>query len=145
MLEPADPPIFLADQHPISRRWAIFEDDERSGWLYLTEIDQPGIVGDCWIYNRVPAPDPSEVEALRQGPPPAARGFAGAEALAIDPDTSRIAFRWAEDGRAVALLIDGEPLGFLIAGERRGISRNLARSGPWGQTWDQTRYDRVFI
>jgi hypothetical protein len=144
--DPKDAPDhpFLSEQHPVSRRWAFFEDDGQSAWLYLTEPDRTDIAGDCWIYNRIPAPDASEIAAFRPGPPPAACGFAGPEALVHDPEVSRIRLQWAEDGGAVALLVDGKPMGFLAAGESRGTSRNLARTGPWGNTWDQARYERFF-
>jgi hypothetical protein len=138
------PEPFLSEQHPDSRRWAIFEDDGQSAWLYLTEPDCTAPAGDCWIYNRIPAPDPSEIKAFRPGPPPAARGFAGPEALVLEPDVAHMRLLWAGDGAAVALLADGVPLGFLVAGERRGTSRHLARTGPWGNTWDQARYEAVF-
>jgi hypothetical protein len=138
------PEPFLSERHPVSWRWAILEDDGRSAWLYLTEPDRPDPVGDCWIYNRIPAPDPSEIAAFRPGPPPAACGFAGPEALVHDPEVSRMRLQWAGDGGAVALLADGRPLGFIVAGERRGSSRNLARTGPWGNTWDQARYEATF-
>jgi hypothetical protein len=139
-----EPDRLLSEQHPDSRRWAIFEDDGRSGWLYLTEPDRTAIAGDCWVYNRIPAPDLSEIAAFRPGPPPAAQGFAGPAALVVEPDASRMRLLWAGDGGAVALLADGTPLGFLVAGEPRGTSRNLARTGPWGHTWDQSRYERLF-
>jgi hypothetical protein len=61
-----------------------------------------------------------------------------------DPDVSRLRLQWAGDGGAVALIADGRPLGFIVAGERRGTSRNLARAGPWGNTWDQARYEATF-
>jgi hypothetical protein len=140
----ATPEPFLSERHPVSRRWAIFEDDGRSAWLYLTEPDHTAPAGDCWLYNRIPAPDPSEIAAFRPGPPPAACGFAGPEALVHEPDVTRMHLQWAADGGAVALLADGVPLGFLVAGERRGTSRYLARTGPWGNTWDQARYEAVF-
>ena len=30
-------PPFLSERHPGSNRWAVFEDDGRTGWLYITE------------------------------------------------------------------------------------------------------------
>jgi hypothetical protein len=138
------PELFLSEQHPGSRRWAIFEDDGQSAWLYLTEPDCTAPAGDCWIYNRIPAPDFSEIETFRPGPPPAAREFAGPEALVLEPDLAHMRLLWAGDGAAVVLVADEKPMGFLVGGERRGTSRNLASSGPWGNTWDQARYERLF-
>jgi hypothetical protein len=61
-----------------------------------------------------------------------------------ESDTLRLRLLWATDGRAVALLAEGKPLGFLIAGEKQGTSRNLARTCAWGNAWDQARYDKFY-
>ena len=47
--------LFLSDQHPVSRRWAIVEDDGRSGWLYLSEPAATRVAAHCWLYNRIAA------------------------------------------------------------------------------------------
>ncbi len=40
MPDPPEPEILLSERHPISGRWAVVEDDGRSGWLYLTETNR---------------------------------------------------------------------------------------------------------
>ncbi|MFC1759348.1 hypothetical protein ACFL2H_11385, partial [Planctomycetota bacterium] len=47
---------FIDAQHPLSRRFAIFEDSGTSAWLYLTEPDTEKPSADAWVYNRIPAP-----------------------------------------------------------------------------------------
>src|SRR6185295_13020481 len=53
---PASEDLFMSDRHPISKRWAIVEDDGRVAWLYLTEPGTEKPAADCWLYNRVPTP-----------------------------------------------------------------------------------------
>jgi hypothetical protein len=137
--------IFLTEQHPRSRRSAVFEDDGVSGWLYLTARSEKRIVADCWVYNRIPAPDLCEIEGYRGTQPPAGAGYAGPDGLVPEPDKSAMAFLWSEDGESLAFLNSGSALGFIVAGEPRGFSRHLRRSGPWGHVWDTDRFNAVFV
>ncbi len=135
----------FSDKNPDSKRYAIFEDDGVSGWLYITGPDDMTFIGDCWIYNRIPAPDPIIIGAFRPGPPPAPQGFAGPNALQALPDWSSIRLLWSDDGNAVALLMNNLPVGFVVADDKRGVSRHLANNGPWGLIWNQELYDKNFI
>lgn len=135
-----EPELFLSERHSISGRTATIEDYGRCAFLYLSEPNSLRPVGDCWLYNRIPAPKPSEVKNFRPNPPPAAQGYAGENALMPLPDAADIEFRWATDGDTVAVLHQGTPLGLLVAGEK-GMSLHLLKSGPWGEPWDQQKYN----
>lgn len=138
--------MFVSEQHPGSRRSAVFEDDGTTGYLYLTEPESQKVARDCWLYNRIPAPDPSEIKQYRGSPPPAARGHAGPDAQLATPAEDTVSFLWSSDGNAACAVIDGEPIGFVIAGEagHGGYSRHLIRAGPWGKSWDEQRFNEVF-
>lgn len=138
--------MFLSDQHPISRRFAEFEDDGTTGYLYLTEPESRKVARDCWLYNRIPAPDPSEIKHYRGSPPPAAKGHAGPDAQLATPSEEAVSFLWSSDGNSVCAMIDGEPVGFLILGEpgHGGYSRHLIKEGPWGKPWNEGRFREVF-
>ncbi len=138
--------MYISEQHPSSRRFAIFEDDGTTGYLYLTAPDDAKPAGDCWVYNRFPAPEPAEIKKYRGLPPPAARGYAGPNAQRSAPPEGSVIFLWSQDGNAVSLLIDGDPNGFLIFGEagHGGYSLHLIKEGPWGKPWDQERFREVF-
>ncbi|MCA9051333.1 MAG: hypothetical protein KDA89_21495 [Planctomycetaceae bacterium] len=137
-----EPNLFLSEQHPVSRRWATVEDHGTCAFLYLSEPDQKRPIGDCWLYNRVPAPKPSEVKNFRPNPPPAAVGYVGPDAQMSPPGEGDVELLWSSDGEAVAVLLHGMPLGLLIAGES-GMSLHLIKSGPWGEPWDQSRFDEI--
>jgi hypothetical protein len=138
--------MFISEQHPISRRFVEFEDDGTTGYLYLTVAGERKVVRDCWLYNRIPAPDPSEIKKYRGSPPPAAQGHAGPDARQPTPPEDAVSFIWSSDGNAVCALIGGEPIGFMIFGEAGygGFSRHLIREGPWGKPWDERRFTEVF-
>ena len=135
---------FLSELHPKSGRWAILEDDGRSAWLYLTIPGTQEICADCWIYNRVRAPAPAQIEEFRGGPPPADYSVASEQALVELPDEARMRFLWAEDGNSVAFILEDLALGFIAEGTKRGYSRHLLQTCPWGQPWDQREFQKVF-
>jgi hypothetical protein len=66
----------VMEQHPISRRNAVFDDDGISAWLYLTRPNSEEPVRDCWLYNRIAPPPYSEIDRYRGGQPPAPAGYA---------------------------------------------------------------------
>ena len=138
--------MFVSEQNPTSRRFAEFEDDGTVGYLYLTAPDSTNLVGDCWVYNRIPAPDHSETKKYRGSPPPASRDYAGPNAQQSEPPEAAVGFLWSPDGNAVSVLIDGVQTGFLVFGESGpgGYSLHLTKDGPWGKPWDQERFSRVF-
>ncbi len=137
---------FVTTQHPSSLRRAIFEDDGETAWLYLTAPRSHRPERDCWPYNRHPARPTEELASYRDGPPPVSAEFAGAGAYRTMQETPHIRFSWSRDGESVACVLDGEVVGFIAAGYLRaaGFSRHLSKAGPWGQSWDEALYRRVF-
>jgi hypothetical protein len=134
--------MLASQQHPGSRRWAVFEDDGVSGWLYLTfpGIERPA--ADCWIYNRVAAPERLNPAEHFGGPPLAIRSVVKrGSRLRRAP---KVKFGWAEDGESVALFIGGEPWGMIVKGEKRGYSICLAKDCSWGHPWDERLFQTLF-
>jgi hypothetical protein len=139
----ADTP-FLSETHALSKRCAVFEDDGVVAYLYLSQPGSQTIVADAWVYNRVDAPDPADVNSYRPDPPPAAQGFAGERAQVSQPFARRWSFCWSADGHSVAICADGTPLAFIRAARRPGFSRNLNQTGPWGEPWSEEIYAATF-
>lgn len=139
----SDEVFMLESVHNTSRRAAVFEDDGTSGWLYLSGVGDRKPIADVWIHNRINAPQASEIANYRGGPPPAAAGFADDLTICHAPENHTWTFTWYEDGEAVVMHCDGVPIAMLIATEPHGWSRNLKRDGPWGNRWDEERYNAV--
>ena len=135
---------FLSERHGESRRQAVFEDTGIAAYLYLSSADSNAIVADAWVYNRIEAPTIDEAKSCRPDPPPAAEGYATAEAYLPSPGAYVWSFRWAQDGQSVAICADGVALAFIRGGQRRGFSRHLLRSGPWGEPWSDEVYEATF-
>jgi hypothetical protein len=140
----ADDRPFLTEMHGASRRRATLEDTGVVAYLYLSAPESRAIVADAWVYNRVSAPSTAQLSSFRPGPPPAAEGYADADARLTQPTRCAWSFIWSADGESVAVCADGLPLAFIRAGDRRGFSRHLARSGPWGEPWSREIYAATF-
>ncbi len=136
--------LFFDSKHSLSQRFAVFEDDGTSAWLYLTEPDSRKPVADAWVYNRVPAPPTKEIQSYRGGPPPAAIGYASDSALCPTPADHEWSFIWSTDGESVAIAKDGVPVACIVAAQKPGYSRELIKSGPWGNTWLDELFQRTF-
>ena len=137
--------LWVSEDHPISGRTAVVEDAGHSVWLYLTEPGGAQIAADCWLFNRVPAPAELDRAAAAHGPPPAVAAVVDEGAHRPAPiDPAAVRFRWSPDGESVAALIDGEPVGCIVAGRERGMSRHLRLAGPWGEPLDAAVFDATF-
>ena len=136
---------FLSEQHSVSHRSAIFEDDGLSAWLYLTEPNSEKPIADCWIYNCVSNPESPKTYMSRGVAPPAPSDFIRDDALTFDSETSSFCFMWSRDGESVALLKGNVLLGFIAFREQRSFSRNLKKAGLWGETLDENLYKNLFV
>jgi hypothetical protein len=122
---------YISEQHPSSRRHAIFEDDGTSAWLYLTAPEQTRPVADVFVYNRhAPADDVDDSDHSR--PPPIIKQFATPGAVVHAPERSAWHFRWSSGGESVALLRDGAVVALILSGERRGYSSAITAECAWG-------------
>lgn len=136
--------VFISEQHPVSRRWAVLEDDGLSAWLYLTKPNSEQPAADCWIYNRIESPESAESYASRGIALPASSEVVGDDALMHPENSSGFRLVWSRDGESVALFSGKLLMGFIAAGQRRGYSRNLRKSGAWGNTLDEALYNVAF-
>jgi len=125
------PGPFISEQHPSSRRHAIFEDDATSAWLYLTTPGEPRPVADVFVYNRQ-APGDRVDDSDRSRPPPIVKQFAAPSAVVDAPELSVWQLRWSVDGESVALARDGVVVALIASGQRRGRSAAILADCPWG-------------
>lgn len=143
----------VSERHPDSGRTAIIADEGDSVWLYLTEPSGEGVISDCWLLNRIPAPRYAELaedegaERYRDeglAPPAIAEVVAEGAFRQAALEPSRCRFTWAANGESVAAYYGTELLGFIARGEPRGFSRFLKLASPWGEPLDLERYAALF-
>ena len=134
--------LFLSEQHPRSKRWAIVEDDGAVAWMYLTGRDSRKPVADCWLYNRVQAPP---VFQPQRGTAPLVPATHVVDSSSVEPPSpDQVRFKWSPDGESVGVHFETDVIGFIAAGQQRGFSRNLSKKGPFGSPIDRDLYERLF-
>lgn len=140
----SDENLFLEHAHRESGLLAVLDDDGTSAWLYISEADSRKPLADAWVYNRIAAPSAEAIKSYRGGPPPAAQGYASENALCEDPSSHEWSFVWSSDGASAAVEKDGEPVAFIIGGQKGGYSRELVKDGPWGHPWSEELFRLTF-
>lgn len=138
--------IFIHSQNPISDRLAIFQDDERTAYLYLTKPGTQRPERDAIAYSRVPLVPRVDWARIKETgePPPLSQDIASPNAILKNPTEAEFSFKWSADGHAVALLRNGHPIAFAVASEKFGYSKAVAKSSPLANAWDQIRYEALF-
>jgi hypothetical protein len=142
----ADDEVFLDSRHSASRRFAILEEKNGTAWLYLTAPGKPRPEKDVVVFvrSRLATMDEVLAEARKGRPPPLAKDFATKDAILPKPEVADFSLEWSADGQGVALLRNNSPLAMILADAKRGFSKALSKSGPFGEPWDQSAYERVF-
>ena len=120
--------LFVSEQHSVSYRWAVVEDDGHVAWLYLTEPNSLKPVIDCWLYNRIETP--AQFDSVHGQSPVVPQTHADSGATLQPPDEASVHLRWSRDGESVAVFFDAELIGFIARGQKRdsvGISQLAVR------------------
>jgi hypothetical protein len=117
---------------------ALIADEGESTWLYLTAPGTQRIERDCWLFNTPTSPSSPDLAlyAAQRRPPPAPRTLIDPGGVRATPSAERWSVRWSADGEAVAVAVDGEPIGFVRASDHRGFARFLREASAWGNPWD---------
>lgn len=138
--------LFLQSHHKISKRSAIFEDDERVAYLYLTRPGTMQPERDAIAYSRIKPIDRVEWEEIRKtgGTPVLMKELASETAVVEKPVEREFSFNWSRDGSAVALIRNGVPIAFVSSAEKLGYSKAVAKASPLASSWDQAKYESLF-
>ena len=138
--------IFLESQSPVSKRYAVLEDNGKIAFLYLTEPGIPKPIKDVVVYIRVPPVEAIDWERIKKSgeTPLLQKDLASPTAVIKNPKASEFKFKWSADGDSVAVLRDGQPLAFATIKERFGYSRAVSITSPLANAWDQARYISLF-
>lgn len=139
--------MFVTSKNPESGLDAVVvlePDDEspHSVWLYVSNGGE--IISDCFLVNLIEPEDSVSEPEYFDAPPPVIRRFLTSSVPSELPDEGDLGFRWAESGKDVAVSIRGTVIGFTVSGERRGYSRAISQTGPWGNPWLDETFTRHF-
>ena len=123
---------------------ALEPSDEKphSVWLYVSNGDE--IISDCYLINLIEPTESLIKPENRDAPPPVTRQYLASALPAEVPSEEDIHFTWSKSGEDVAVSIDGVVLGFTVSGQKRGYSRALCQTGPWGSPWSDDLFESHF-
>ena len=139
--------LFLTSRSDVSQREARIVEERDSIWLYLTVPGGQAVDTDVWLLNTPLAPAEPTQEPYRseQGPPPLPARLLRRGGVRAIPDGPRWRVQWSVEGDAVAALLDDVVVGFVAAGNARGIARYVLAGGtPWGLPWDSRAFEALF-
>lgn len=138
--------IFISSHNTISNRFAVFEDNEKIAFLYLTESESQKPIKDAIAYTRIPPISKSDWKNIEQtgNASPLEQSLTSPEAVIANPLEKDFSFRWSADGHAVALLRHGKPIAFAVASEKFGYSKAVSKSTNLANLWDQVKYESIF-
>lgn len=137
--------IFLLEQNPVSKRWALFDENDNIAYLYLTERESQQPLADVVVYAKELVHHHALTAPLRQGlPPMLTQDYASPVAIRTDIKREDISFLWSAKGNAVAACIRGEPVAFVTASGGHAFSRAVGREGPFGKPWNHAGFEKLF-
>lgn len=138
--------IFISSHNAVSNRFAVFEDNEKVAFLYLTEVGSQKPVRDVIAYSRVPPVEKIDWAKIKEigETLPLEKELASFEAVIPSPSEKEFSFKWSSDGNAVALLRNGSPICFVSALDKYGYSRAVSKSSNLANAWNQKAYEQLF-
>ena len=138
-------PLFVAFESDVSHRTAVIAEETGSIWLYLSKPDERAPERDCWLLNTDAEIRDREFYRQHQSPPPAPPTRVLDGGTAPLPGVERWSVRWSSDGHSVAALLDGQAIGFIVAGHERGHARYISGGAPpWALPWSEHAYNDTF-
>ena len=138
--------IFITDNNPITKRWAILEDNGNSAWLYLTKSGTQQPEKDAFVYSPIQPAESFDVEEIKEKgtPPILPKELATDSSVILNAKSKEFSFNWSKDGESVSVLYKGKPISMIVKGTERGYSTSLSKNGFFGLPWDQSVYDKNF-
>jgi len=140
-------PLFISSYSEDRKLYAVFEENKTNAWLYLCiakgdDEKASDIICDVFVCNTVELIDHSELERYKPGVPPITKGFGHPEAVCKNIDQLRWELTWLK-GAGALLTKDGKPWALVTSGEKRGMSKGIKKSGPWGNDWVEQKYKKL--
>jgi hypothetical protein len=138
--------IFIHSYNEVSGRYAILDEHDKTGVLYLSEEGSQKPVKDAFAYMQEP-PIEKEIwtEKMKAGESPVLHTEIASE-TAVIPITknNEFSFLWANNGLAVALLYKGKEIAFISLNEKYGFSKAVTKESPIVNLWNQSLYEQLF-
>lgn len=131
-----------------SQRHAMLVEDGNCGILYLhapsSDANVLGhVVAASFVFNRFKLIDFKDVAKYRPNPPPIAKGYGSDQAVCSDPEAYVWSIQFSVDGEQAVVLRDSVPWALVSEQHRKGLSKAISTSGPWGGPWSTKIYQET--
>ena len=92
--------IFITDNNPTTKRWAILEDNGNSAWLYLTKPATQQPEKDAFVYSPVQPIEELNIEEIKEKgtPPILTKALATASSVILNAQSGDFSFNWSQLG-----------------------------------------------
>ncbi|EPF2931189.1 hypothetical protein ACSL9C_004139 [Vibrio navarrensis] len=138
--------LFLSSYNKVSDRYAILDEFDQSGVLYLTkpETQKPEREAVAYI-QYAPVSEETWRQKMRAGEPPQLHeGLASEVAVIAKTAEQDFSFLWSADGNSVALLYKNAPIAFVTQSEKYGFSKAVVSDSPIVSMWDTEKFNELF-
>ncbi|WP_241825762.1 hypothetical protein [Salinivibrio sp. PR932] len=138
--------LFLSSYNKVSDRYAILDEFDQSGVLYLTKPETQQPERDAVAYIQyAPVSEDAWKQKMRAGEPPQLHEGLASE-VAVIPKTAEqdFSFLWSADGNSVALLYKNAPIAFVSQNEKYGFSKAVVSDSPIVSMWDTDKFNELF-
>ncbi|MER2494899.1 hypothetical protein ABS858_02225 [Vibrio neptunius] len=138
--------LFLSSYNKVSDRYAILDEFDQSGVLYLTRTGSQKLERDAVAYIQYePVSEDTWKQKMRVGEPPQLHeGLASEEAVIAKTAEQDFSFLWSADGNSVALLYKSVPIAFVTLSEKYGFSKAVVSDSPIVSAWDLKKFSELF-
>ncbi|PZR07185.1 MAG: hypothetical protein DI536_28415 [Archangium gephyra] len=130
--------MLLEYRHTLTGCFVVINDDGRVAYAYLHEPEGE-IIGDVWLYNRVPTPDVADWSNPLDAPFPNPASHARALDQALPEREDDLSVEWTVDGELLMadVHLRGVFLARLTPGSAPGWNVFATRRGPCALPYDE--------
>ncbi|HCE2442232.1 TPA: hypothetical protein NGU06_004518 [Vibrio parahaemolyticus] len=138
--------LFLSSYNNVSDRYAILDEFDQSGVLYLTKPESQKPERDAVAYIQYdPVSEDTWNQKMRAGEPPQLHeGLASEIAVIVKTEEQDFSFLWSADGNSVALLYKSAPIAFVTQSEKYGFSKAVVSDSPIVSAWNSKKFNELF-
>jgi hypothetical protein len=124
----------------------VIEGNENCVWMYLHHLADKSVIGDAPLCSLVDLMTLTMFnETYQRGEtPPLVEEYSTDNAVLKDITNERISINRSKDNQSVVALIDNAPFSMILKNEKKGYSQATLKEGPWGNPWDNEKYQRNF-
>jgi len=139
--------LFLSSFNEGNNLQAIFEETDEKAWLYLCaskdgKENSSEVLADVFVCNTVKLLEHKELERYKPNLPPITKNFGSQDAVCKNISKVNWELIWLDD-KSILLKKDQAPWALITLQDKRGMCKGIKKSGPWGDKWNEEKYQKI--